>query len=114
MTFKEKLAKEHPSKVIDTAVGGCVGCPHDYDYEKYSDNEEFCASREPVEEHCRECWNREIPETEKTKSTGFGIKDFIKAAIELKKIKDSFVEAGFTEREAFTLVQSIVVMEVCK
>lgn len=90
MTFKEKLAKEHPSKVIDTAVGGCLGCPHDYDYEKYSDNEEFCASREPVEEHCRECWNREIPETEKTKSTGFGIKDFIKAAIELKKNKRQF------------------------
>lgn len=30
MTFKEKLAKEHPEKVSKEFFGGCNGCPETY------------------------------------------------------------------------------------
>jgi len=63
MTFKEKLRKEHPDKIDDEALGGCIACPHDYGYESYEkrpcivDDEEGCIS-------CEKCWSRDIPEEE--------------------------------------------------
>lgn len=60
MTFREKLRKEHPDKICEDAFGGCVGCPHDYGYERYitrpcsCDDGEGCIS-------CETCWNREMP-----------------------------------------------------
>lgn len=54
MTFKEKLAKEHPESVAEKFQGGCDGCPHKYGYE-----ERWDCSGVP----CDVCWNREMPET---------------------------------------------------
>ena len=56
MTFREKLAKEHPECVNENAVGGCDGCPSDY---KYEIKQESC----PYNGDCTKCWDREIPKT---------------------------------------------------
>jgi len=53
MTFKEKLAKEHPEK-LGKGSGGCIGCPHEYGYAENYDCEGV---------DCLTCWNREIPNT---------------------------------------------------
>ena len=53
MTFKEKLAMEHPDKICPCVEGGCIGCPGDYGYE---------FSHE-CRDDCYDCWNREIPGT---------------------------------------------------
>lgn len=50
MTFKEKLAKEHPEQLDNECAGGCVGCPRDYGYEQQCNTELTC----------EECWNGEI------------------------------------------------------
>lgn len=55
MTFREKLAQEHPNRVNRFVPGGCEGCPHTYGYEEKSPCQEMGT--------CRECWNREIPMT---------------------------------------------------
>ena len=62
MTFREKLAKEHPEYVNDGGVGGCNRCPFTYGYEN-KPSTKFCR-----EHSCRECWDREIPEPEKKKT----------------------------------------------
>lgn len=59
MTFKERLAKEHPQYVNKAFGGGCLSCPSVYGYEaarpaECDDNTFFCD----------DCWNREIPEQE--------------------------------------------------
>lgn len=64
MTFKEKLAIEHPDKVDHRCEGGCMGCPSEYGYENESCRP--CAS-EVVS--CTDCWKREIPGTEPDKAT---------------------------------------------
>lgn len=60
MKFREKLAMEHPECVDDLCDGGCCGCPYDYGYETI---EESCEEGSPIT--CRQCWDREIPGTEK-------------------------------------------------
>lgn len=61
MTAREKLAKEHPEFVGDY-YGGCKGCPHHYGYlPKLSEDD--CANMV-----CRDCWDREIPEIERSAS----------------------------------------------
>lgn len=60
MTFREKLAKEHPERVNDTEIGGCFGCPEIYGYEPHH----ACIlplSGETFDQRCTRCWNREIP-----------------------------------------------------
>lgn len=57
MTFKEKLAMEHPDQIRSDCEGGCVGCPGDYHYDI-----ERCTDPDG---NCERCWNREIPGTEK-------------------------------------------------
>lgn len=62
MTFREKLAKEHPDNIDEDYCGGCYGCPSSYDYEPAHN----CSS----EKHkCTECWNREMPGTEEKPET---------------------------------------------
>lgn len=57
MTFREKLAQEHPECIGKRFEGGCKYCPHDYGYEG--------KGHLPCGEvkNCTECWNRVIPET---------------------------------------------------
>lgn len=133
MTFREKLAKENPSKVNPACDGGCEGCPSDYDYEHEGASGIPCA-----EYDCTKCWNREIPGTETNKkeedimATTRKTKDEL--CIELKEaeekimeltkelndakererlqesadkvaqMRDAFVNAGFSKEEAFKLV----------
>lgn len=54
MTFREKLAKEHPEKITEKTMSGCIGCPSDYGYEP----DDFCYSAS-----CTACWSREMPMT---------------------------------------------------
>lgn len=56
MTFREKLAREHPGAICEGAEGGCYGCPADYRYEEGLN----C----PVSANfdCSKCWDREMPE----------------------------------------------------
>ena len=58
MTFREKLALEHPEAIAESCQGGCIGCPSSYGYEE---NLEEC--EESSEKKCTRCWDREIPET---------------------------------------------------
>jgi len=54
MTFREKLAQEHPEKITDKTLSECFGCPSDYGYE----SDDFCYAAS-----CTACWSREIPMT---------------------------------------------------
>lgn len=54
MTFKEKLAKEHPECLTDNTASGCLGCPSNYGYAPDGD----CSAPS-----CAACWSREIPMT---------------------------------------------------
>lgn len=56
MTFKEKLANEHPEFVSDSFRGGCARCPADYGYS----DDHFTTCGDDFD--CKFCWNREIPE----------------------------------------------------
>ena len=55
MTFLEKLRKDRPKKKIPKSCWG-IGCPSQYGYEKVF---EECGITD-----CRDCWNREMPNTE--------------------------------------------------
>ena len=55
MTYREKLAMEHPECVGDWHTGGCAGCPATYGYEPEKNT---CEDRSS----CTECWDRKIPE----------------------------------------------------
>lgn len=61
MTCREKLAKEHPEQVDSGWLGGCHGCPMNYDYLPKPEYCELGSSRE-----CNRCWDREIPGTEES------------------------------------------------
>jgi hypothetical protein len=62
MTCKEKLQIEHPECVNVAFMGGVCGCPCDY---KYLPSPPDC---DATYQTCERCWNREIPDTESTKS----------------------------------------------
>lgn len=53
MTYRERLAIEHPELVYDIYEGGCCGCPSDYDYEP---------DRGPCskDSDCTKCWDRDM------------------------------------------------------
>ena len=61
MTYREKLAKEHPECISDEFSGGAKGCPYDYGYERREDDP--CRTYKGY--NCISCWNREMPEAEK-------------------------------------------------
>lgn len=57
MTFREKLAQDHPDNVDSCFVGGCRECPCTYGYE------EGTPCRICDDEQFHDCWDREIPMT---------------------------------------------------
>lgn len=61
MTCREKLMIEHPGEVDECYGGGCCGCP---DERGYLAAPEGC-DRRGGDTTCRDCWDREIPETDK-------------------------------------------------
>lgn len=55
MTYRGRVAIEHPEAVNRYAIGGVIGCPSAYNYE----NERKCS---PLgEKECANCWNRNAP-----------------------------------------------------
>lgn len=62
MTCREKLTIEHPESVGKDHEGGCRACPSTYGYLENPDD--CCKLR------CRDCWDREIPETPHIKDSG--------------------------------------------
>lgn len=78
MTYKEKFYKDHDSKSNVTYTH----CPYYYGYENLPDGYSEGNCIHPNME-CRECWNREMPETkepkEKLKSDfpGFKVNDIV-------------------------------------
>lgn len=62
MKFIEKLKEEHPECVSDEFCCGCDGCPQDYGYEPSSDECPKGLEHLSIEEGCRKCWEREMPE----------------------------------------------------
>lgn len=61
MTCREKLKLEHPEYIDSAYGGGCFGCPEDYGYHTHA------CDYEPTD--CKDCWNREIPGTEKAEES---------------------------------------------
>ena len=61
MTFKEKLASEHPSFVNDRYIGGAALCPYAWKYESKEDKP--CKSFDVTyPSQCKACWERQMPE----------------------------------------------------
>lgn len=65
MTFKEKLAMEHPEDFDDSVPCGVKSCPYFYGYEEPSDG---CPR-----DNCTQCWNREMPNTNKKEEKSMNI-----------------------------------------
>ena len=55
MTYREKLAHEHPDHIDKSCPGGVNGCPHMFGYEIPYPCDEI------TDDGCRKCWDREIP-----------------------------------------------------
>ena len=130
MTCREMLKREHPTLVSSEYDGGCKFCPSDYGY---LGDPEYCKEA-PSDIVCGRCWDREITEkenetpmsntkktkaqlieelkeaTEKATALEKEIKDLEKykkydeAAAEIRAIYDSFVRAGFSDEQAFKLM----------
>lgn len=63
MTCKEKLTIEHPEDIDENYMGGCAKCPHEYGYLKrprWCPLHSFILSKYT----CKDCWDRNIPETD--------------------------------------------------
>lgn len=91
MTCREKLKMEHPTYISDCFSGGCVGCPHTYDYlPKPKDCEDI---------RCAECWDREIPGTE-PESTPLDTKPYKEAAVKMRTMYDELIAVGFSHNDA--------------
>ena len=69
MTFREKLAKEHPECINPNVRGGCERCPHSYGYESYGNVDCFNIG-------CANCWDREIPEEKREENAKIVCRDY--------------------------------------
>lgn len=63
MTYREKLAKEHPEAIRIDEWGECRGCPSLYGYT--DDSFRNCPFGSPSSVNCTKCWDLEIPEEPK-------------------------------------------------
>ena len=55
MTCREKLAIEHPERLVPEYTSGCWGCPSDFGY---LPDPEYCNGR--IDDKCCACWDRDI------------------------------------------------------
>lgn len=62
MTYREKIAQEHPEKLRRFFEGGVQGCPSKYEYE----DKNICPKIDKTVPDCAACWDSEIPGTEPT------------------------------------------------
>ena len=100
MTRREFVIKNYGGDVVDDEVfGGIQGCPAHY--KKLVDADKTITSRaaygaclmkpgQLTNEVCTECWNQEIPGTEKTRPHGF----------RLEKVEKAVKEADLSIKEA--------------
>ena len=95
MTFREKLAKEHPECVDESFDGGCKSCPHVYGYETRDESDKFCRSR------CVKCWDREIPETKE-------IEKPTKIADAVADVYHRLIDRGIPEGTATYMTQDLI------
>ena len=61
MTMREWMEKAYPESVSEKYIGGVSGCPNHYIFRTVT-----CPKRKPyirVDDLCRECWDRAIPES---------------------------------------------------
>lgn len=65
MTCREKLKLEHPEKVSEDCMGGCIDCPHTYGYIPKGQCLCHCTEDAPGSIVCGRCWDQEIPEPAK-------------------------------------------------
>lgn len=56
MTYKEKLMLYNPKNVDEKYIGGCCGCPSNYNFFPF---DKFRCKK--MLEDCTICWTREIP-----------------------------------------------------
>lgn len=90
MTFREKLAQEHPEEVSEFWNGGCHNCPYSYGYEGEPDYYEYCCHTV-----CKDCWDREMPtESEAVEK-------------EIKRMKIEVVKKQSVELEEFWVVRGV-------
>lgn len=100
MTFRERLAKEHPDAIDSTQYGGCVNCPCSYGYEsRYTQT--LCDGNLPSETVCTQCWNREIPDTEETKTPA-------KIADDIADVYHKLIDRGIPKGTAINMTQNLI------
>ena len=63
MTYRELLKKEHPDCIDKRRAGGCLLCPYSYGYENFESSKQACLK---LKGKCYSCWDREIPEMQRT------------------------------------------------
>lgn len=134
MTCREKLAKEHPEYVNPASTGGCDACPITYGY---LDRPEWCNVDEDTCSKCwdreisdlnnnlkgendmtSKTKNELIKELTKAKENVEKLKEALiniekrkkydEAALETKAMYDSFINAGFTEAQAFSIIMNMI------
>lgn len=100
MTFREKLAKEHPDAIDSTQFGGCVDCPNSYGYEDRCAHTP-CVNNPPSEIVCTQCWNRKIPGTEETKTP-------TKIADDIADVYHGLIDRGIPEGTATSMTRDLI------
>lgn len=89
MTCREKLKLDRPNKVNSCFYGGCSHCPHTYGYlPRPAECNTECFT-------CTECWDREIPGTEKVIEKAVSNIDIHALIDRCMEKKDSYVSIYF-------------------
>ena len=86
MTFREKIAMEHPDKLNPEYSAGVSGCPCNYGYE--TEINAPCGVYRGYK--CDDCWNREIPGS--TTPEEAGCMDYKAEYVRIKDAYDALVK----------------------
>ena len=97
MTCREILEMNHPECINVEFVGGCRGCPNDYEYLPKPEN---C-----LDISCTDCWDREIPGTTKKsmKTIPIDYTHIFSFVDKCMKEKDRYVSIYFTTDGSVTV-----------
>ena len=107
MTYREKLAIEHPEKVHSGFLEECDGCPHTYGY---AQKPEWC---KPTEEICRKCWDREV-ETDVKTDVKTDVDSGIKSSGEMTVFASGAVRDAKTGKGRCDLLPACVLLRLAK
>lgn len=98
MTFIEKYMTNHPHVVRESIIA--AKCPHYFGYEQ-KPSSSYCAATS-----CSECWNREMPGTEKPKEKSDSI-DIHKLIDDAMAKKDRVVMVYITDKSTSVKVMPL-------